>query len=502
MVGFKFYAVCHAKDDSVNRGIERLGSDKYRGEYKKSLNLLTSYSQIYKKPKGSLSIPKNCNKLIIDSGAYDFIIKRKAEYPYEPKEYFINMLNLFNKRKIPLDYLVTMDLICNPVNSKTDHNNNLKKIRKTIENTKKLDKLFEQEDPKFKLMPVIQGYSVGEYEVCVQNLIESNVLVSKKSSDFLVGIGSLANRKKVSEIKAVVRAVGKKFSDNDYKNIKIHLFGTRLNAIKDHEIAQNISSFDSFSWTFPYRFGRVKLFTGSRMIEANTQKKLKEPEFYDISLRTTLAYVDFLNFKFIEEITKKLEKKIEMKIPSIREKVTPNIINNKKKYNPELYKKPNNNCKLLVFSGDKFVLLEPKNVKLSFQERYYIARKSMYQFFDIIESQKQNISNRISNLNLLKSDEIFKTDFIIIDTLFETIFQYLKKYKENFDNFEEVIETIQTIQKNYSEIIPFLGNGSYYNNQAIIDDFLPSSNKNTIEIDDYINSLVLEVQALKIVMKA
>ena len=499
MVGFKFYAVCHAKNDSVNRGIERLGSDKYRGKFKKSLNLLTSYSQIYKQPKGRLSIPKNCKRLIIDSGAYDFIIKRKAEYPYEPKEYFIDILNLFNNGVIPLDYLVTMDLICNPLNNKTEHKNNLKKIRKTIENTKKLDQLFEQEDPKFKLMPVIQGYSVEEYEMCVKYLIESNILISKKSSDFLVGIGSLANRKKVSEIKAVVKAVSRKFSENDYKNIKLHLFGISLNAIKNHEIAQKIVSFDSFSWTFPYRFGRVKLFTGSRMIEANTQKKLKEPEFYDISLRTTLAYVDFLNFRFIEEKTKKIEKKFEAKILSIRKKVTPEI---KRKYNPELCKKPKSNCKLLVFSGDKFVLLEPKNVKLTFQERYFIARKNMYQFFDIIESQKQEIKKRINNLNHLKSDEIFKTDVVIINTLFETIFQYLKKYEENDNNLEKLSETIQNIQKNYSEIIPFLRNDSYSNKQAIIDDFLPSSKRNTIEINDYIISLVLEDQALKRAMKA
>ena len=499
MVGFKFYAVCHAKDDTVNRGIERLSSDKSRGMYKKSLNLLTSYSQIYKQPKKLLHIPKNCKRLIIDSGAYDFIIKKKGEYPYEPKEYFNDILNLSDKRIILLDYLVTMDLICNPVISKIEHKNNLKKIRKTIENTIKLDRLFEHENPNFRLMPVIQGYSVEEYEKCAQLLIDSNIMISKKSSDFLVGIGSLANRTKVGEIKAVLKAISDKFSDNDYKNIGIHLFGVRLNAIKDHEVAQRISSFDSFSWTFPYRFGRVKLFTGSRMIEANTQKKLKEPEFYDISLRTTLAYVKFLNYKFIKEKALGIKTKLKSQILSIKKRVTPEI---KRKFIPELSKDPQNNCKLLVFSGDKFVLLQPKNVKLTFQERYYIARNSMFQFFDIIERQKQEISKRINNLNLLKSDTIFKSDKIIVNTLFETIFHYLEKYKKNFDDFDKFIESLQVIQNKYSEIIPFTGNGTYHSNQAIIDDFLPISNKNEIEINDYIISLLLEDQDLKEAMKA
>lgn len=494
MVGFKFYAVCHSKNDAVNRGIERLGSNYYRGNSNVSVNLITSYSQIYKQSRNTISIPSNHKNLMIDSGAYDFIIKKKGGYPYEPKEYFQKIYDLYHHKDeiLPLNYLVSMDLICNPVLNNTDHKNNLSKIKKTINNTIKLFRLFEEKNPQFKLVPVIQGYRIDEYEKCVQGLIDTNIL----SSNQKVGIGSLANRKKVSEIRSVVKAVSDKLIENNLKDVKIHLFGITLNAIKNQEIAQIISSFDSFSWTFPYRFGRVKAFTGNRMIEANTHKKLVEQEFYEISLRATLLYVDYLNIRFIRQ-------KAEQEYNLWKNNKSINIDNitkeNKNHYNQYIKKNPSppKMCKLLIFSGDKFVLLEPKNVKLSFQERYYIARSSMYQFFDIFKNQKEKIRKRIKNLNNIKSNEIFSKDIIIIDNIFDTIYKYIKNYKESSENYEKFLEKIENIQKTYSNIIPFIGDGCYNNSQTLLDEFIFNQSENASDMNKSLISLMLDDDSLK-----
>lgn len=368
-----FYAVCHSKRDTVNEGIERIG--KYSDPCKKNVNLLTSFSQIFKQ-KSEIHIPINRKKLMIDSGAYDFLIKNRSHFPYTPEQYFNEVRKIDD---LDPNFLVSMDHICSPVVRKGDHENNLKRIRKTIKNTMELQKIIDREDPGFELVQVVQGYREDEYKYCISEMIKRGTI---ENGDY-IGIGSLANRKKVSEIRGAVNAVHDVMEDHGLKDVRIHLFGITLNAIKDVIVAEKITSFDSLSWTFPYRFGRVKLFTGHRMIEANTHGRLVEPEFYEISLRTTLIYVDYINYLYIEK-----ERKAWNKTFNDFYAKHCHSINRVNHTNAHDVNDVNSNH-IVVFTGDQFVILDPRGVVLSKEELYNLARSSAVLFLDRWERERE-----------------------------------------------------------------------------------------------------------------
>ncbi|GAG75784.1 unnamed protein product, partial [marine sediment metagenome] len=138
-----------------------------------------------------------------------------------------------------------------------------------------------------------QGYQKQEYIHCVKEMVRREII---KEGDY-IGIGSLVARRKLKETRAIIRSISN-YLKREISNFKIHCFGINLSIIKDKEIFNMINSIDSLTWTFPYLYGRVKMFTRESLIEANTNGKLIEPEFYYISLDATLKYIDFLNLRF------------------------------------------------------------------------------------------------------------------------------------------------------------------------------------------------------------
>ncbi len=279
MDSLEFYTVCHSKMDSLNRGINSVNQE---------VNLLTSYSHIYKNPIKPIELPANGKNFMIDSGAYDFLIREKNDdFPFTTAEYAEVMKNL------PLDNfksftVVSMDYIC----SREEENDNLELIEKTLDNAEFLKHEFNN-CKKINFMPVIQGYKKQEYIHCVKEMVRREIILE---GDY-VGIGSLVARRKLKETRAIIRSIYN-YLKKEILNFKIHCFGINLSIIKDKVIFNMIKSIDSLTWTFPYLYGRVKMFTRESLIEANTDGKLIEPEFYYISLDATLKYIDFLNLRF------------------------------------------------------------------------------------------------------------------------------------------------------------------------------------------------------------
>ncbi len=283
MDSLEFYTVCHSNMDSLNRGINSVNQE---------VNLLTSYSHIYKNPTKPIELPANGKRFMIDSGAYDFLIREKNDdFPFTATEYAEVMINL------PLDNfksftVVSMDYICSP----EEENNNMELIEKTLDNAEFLKHEFNN-CQKINFMPVVQGYQKQEYIHCVKEMVRREII---QEGDY-IGIGSLVARRKLKETRAIIRTISN-YLKKEISNFKMHCFGINLSIIKDKEIFNMINSIDSLTWTFPYLYGRVKMFTRESLIEANTDGKLIEPEFYYISLDATLKYIDFLNLRFRNSI--------------------------------------------------------------------------------------------------------------------------------------------------------------------------------------------------------
>ena len=276
--------------DSLNRGINSIHQ---------KVNLLTSYSHIFKSKSQNVQLPSNMNKLMIDSGAYDLLIRGKLEeYPFSPKEY----ANAIKSLDIQPNYVVSMDYIC----SREEKNNNKELIQKTVKNAEILRKEFGR-NKKLCFIPVVQGYKLKDYLFCINDLVKKKVVINNDH----IGIGSLVGRRNLKETREIIKSIYESLRKNDI-SVKIHCFGLNLSVIKNEEIFNMVNSIDSLAWTFPYRFGRVKIFTRERMIEANSNGSLKEPEFYFISLNATLNYINFLNLRYCPSDSKPINKIINV----------------------------------------------------------------------------------------------------------------------------------------------------------------------------------------------
>ena len=410
--------------DSLNKGINSIHQ---------KVNLISSYSYIYKNPKKPIEFPRNRNQIMMDSGAFDLIIREnRDEFPFSPKEYAESI----KKLEITPNYVVSMDYICSPENKK----NNIDLIYKTIENAKILRSEFKRGEG-ICFIPVVQGYDVKEYLLCIKELVNKKIV---QNGDY-IGIGSLAKRRTVKEPREIIKSIYQ-FLTKKKISVKLHCFGLNLNIIKDESIFNIIKSIDSLAWTFPYRFGRVKMFTSERMIEANSNNQLKEPEFYYLSLDATLKYIEFLNLKYnrfqrrySKSIDKILECKPEDNSLELYKKIAKNLqistdeINNVKsrnellnlvlKFNRKFPRDLELNIeKIPTYTGKKFLILEPKNSKIGKREFLYLLVSSLENAYKNILLKNKNEKQRF--LNFLKSinNKFDKNDFKIIK-------EVLVKYK-------------------------------------------------------------------------
>ncbi|MHA1758644.1 MAG: deazapurine DNA modification protein DpdA family protein [Promethearchaeota archaeon] len=391
MEDLKFFAVCHGIKDNLNKSIELLGKinkkiDPNENFIFRKVNLLISFSHIYKNG-ANIYIPNNYNEIMIDSGAYDMIIKKKnKDYPFSVLEYFNNIKRLTGKNlknprhRIPIKWVVGMDYIC----LKDENKKNLTRINKTVSNIVKLDRLIENDkEISFKLLPVIQGYTFEEYKKSIDLLYKKGIL----QKYHYYGIGSLVARRSYVKTRELIKKI---IQYLEHYNLKfyLHLFGVNLNVIKDPMIIKYIRSIDSLAWTFPYLYGRVKMFTGSRLIELNTQKQLKEFEFYYVSLNATLEYIRFLDLIY-KNISKIYSVDNKLKINNKTNRKT--ILNKKENHKNNIEekntriktaKKQDRNIinKALVFTGTKLIFLEPKSVPLSDSEYLYTFRNNLLRF--------------------------------------------------------------------------------------------------------------------------
>ncbi|MHA1249050.1 MAG: deazapurine DNA modification protein DpdA family protein [Candidatus Helarchaeota archaeon] len=465
----EFFAVCHTKMDSLNKGINSIS---------RKVNLLVSYSQIYKNNKNEIELPKNRKKLMIDSGAFDLLEKRNLEeYPFTPKDY----VNAIKNLSIKPDYVVSLDYIC----KKNQHTKNILTINKTINNAVILRNEFKR-DEGITFIPVIQGYDLDEYLYCVNQLVKKKIIIDGD----IIGIGSLVGRKSSKESQLVIKSIYNFLKERGIIP-KIHCFGVNLNVIKDRNIFNIVHSIDSLAWTFPYRFGRVKIFTRERLIEANSNRKLKEPEFYYVSLNSTLNYIDFLNLKyhntFLEKSLKINEvfkiknekdlfnayKKIALNF-GVNEKILNNInslnalkdcilklsIQNKKRSTIKIDIIP-------VYTGNKIIFLEPKCQNVDKFEFLYLFVSSIKNaFLDLSKKTRNYLNIFLKILREFYSSLDKKYLNIIYDVLSEFNLQFIFKNLIDFDfisnKIDEFLEKIDLIiEKLKLKLISFPINEEY-----------------------------------------
>jgi hypothetical protein len=227
-------------------------------------NVLISCGLLWENGKfKDVKLPKY-RRLIVDSGGFQLLSTFK-EYPFTYEQYY-NFVERLNP-----DYFVSMDYPC-------DKKENAKEnIEKTIDNLIKL-KEFDDE----RLIPVIQGYDFNDYLYCLDRLKSQGLL-----SDY-VGIGSLVPKSIESAERIILALI------NELKGKKIHIFGLKIELLKNPKIMENIYSFDTMSYLFRINYGKFMVFTGNRLVEIHTERKLTRQEVIRLNLKAYLEYCKYL----------------------------------------------------------------------------------------------------------------------------------------------------------------------------------------------------------------
>jgi hypothetical protein len=87
----------------------------------------------------------------------------------------------------------------------------------------------------------------------------------------------------------------------------IHISKTQLKLLENPEIFpeifRSIYSFDTMNYLFNIFVGRVLVFSGDRLVELQSNRKLKREEIIRINLKSYLEYHNYLWKKFVLQST-------------------------------------------------------------------------------------------------------------------------------------------------------------------------------------------------------
>jgi len=168
-------------------------------------------------------------EIFLDSGGFTYIKNNKL-YPFSISKY-ISLAERLNAR-----YFATMDYICTEDRGRGSIMNNIKRIEKTVENTR----LMIDRVDKHRFVSVIQGYYLDEILYCVDLLRENGLFTAH------MGIANIQSKRKLSEVLNILHMLRKEIPDW----ITFHGFGTDLRFLKVREIWERLHTVDTSSWRF------------------------------------------------------------------------------------------------------------------------------------------------------------------------------------------------------------------------------------------------------------
>lgn len=268
----EFYVVCYRMVDGIQID-----------------NLLFSAGVIWsgKKFGGINTLPKHDN-LFIDSGGFN-VIKRWGVFPFSVDEY-LDFVRQYNPSMFAvMDYPCEPELGSRPKHLKT----NRERIEETIKNT---SEIIDKWDDESKPIPVIQGYTRSEYLYCIDRLRDQGLI-----TDYMA-VGSLCVRKRITEIRGVLRMIKK-----ELPKTRLHAFGIKLSAMDDPLMWELVYSCDSNAWIMPIHSGKLYVYTGKRITEVRPEARLNGVEQRTICLRAYLECWAKLKLKYSDPNQRKIE---------------------------------------------------------------------------------------------------------------------------------------------------------------------------------------------------
>ena len=183
-------------------------------------------------------IPKNRDKLFIDSGGYSFFFKLR-EYP-DPHEKYLEFVLKKNA-----DFFANRDYPCEPEvlrqTGRTVRENQLK----TIENQIAIQDLINDQYPELKnrFVAVLQGWTIEEYLHMLDEM-KSQGLLTK-----LIGIGSVCRRGQEKQIRKIITTLRVELP----RKHGLHAFGVKFSVLRYKDVWDALYSADSLAYRYHIR---------------------------------------------------------------------------------------------------------------------------------------------------------------------------------------------------------------------------------------------------------
>lgn len=156
--------------------------------------------------------PRRYGKKFLDCGGYN-LLNKYGRYPFS----IVNYANL--QVVLSADYFATMDYPCEPeISRMLGLMSNYERIQATVENAVKLAE-WENQLPG-QLVPVIQGYSLQEYQYCISLYRQAGMI-----RDYMA-VGSMCRRISTDEINKLIPGIYHAAHKAGAK--RLHFFGLKL----------------------------------------------------------------------------------------------------------------------------------------------------------------------------------------------------------------------------------------------------------------------------------
>jgi hypothetical protein len=158
-----------------------------------------------------------------------------GDYPFTPDEY-LDLVSHYHP-----DLAACLDYPCEPDIARGCRlQTNTDRIEATIDHTAYL---LRWTISTTRFLPVIQGYTIDEYAICIGRMATKGLL-----RDYMA-VGSMCRRWQLPQLQETMSAIYRLVCDAGVTDPKLHWFGLKLQAIADPVCRPFIYSCDSAAWS-------------------------------------------------------------------------------------------------------------------------------------------------------------------------------------------------------------------------------------------------------------
>ncbi len=185
--------------------------------------------------------PRAVCRFGLDSGGFS-VLRKAGRWTLTDSEHADDVRRIVERVGMP-DFAAPRDMMCEPfMLEKTGLT-----VREHQEMTIASVLELRRRAPEVPWLPVLQGWTVGEYLDHVEQYARAGVNLLTEP---VVGVGSVCRRQGTSDGERIIRAIAA-------RGIRVHAFGVKVDGLARY--GEVVASADSMAWSFAARRRRIRM---------------------------------------------------------------------------------------------------------------------------------------------------------------------------------------------------------------------------------------------------